>query len=134
MGLLGRRSGHGRWAAPAAGLVLVVVLGGCSFVPDWADPTAWSYRWANPVNWYDGVFSDDDSEITVTTASSIPGEDDAFPDLNSVPERPIAAETVAARAAAGKDEDWRAFLGNTVKFIAEAHTTILMPAAHSPMK
>ena len=40
----------------------------------------------------------------------------------------------AARAAAVKDDDWKAFLGTTVGFIAEAHSTILMPAAHSPMK
>jgi flagellar motor protein MotB len=99
MGLLYRRSEHVRWAPPAAGLILVVVLGGCSFVPDWADPTDWSYRWANPVNWYDGVFDDDNPEITLTTASGVSGEDDAFPELSSVPERPIAVETAEARAA-----------------------------------
>ena len=96
MRLLGRRSRRVVWSV--SGLVLVAILGGCSIVPDWADPTDWSYRWANPVNWYEGVFGDDDSELTVTTVSSVPGEDDDFPNLSSVPDRPIILETSEERA------------------------------------
>ena len=99
MELRGRRSRRGRLARSTAGLVLVATLGGCSFVPDWADPTDWSYRWANPVNWYEGVFGQDDSAIAVTTDSGVPGEDDDFPSLNSVPDRPITVETSEERAA-----------------------------------
>ena len=96
MRLLGRRSRRVVWSV--SGLVLVATLGGCSFVPDWADPSAWSYRWANPVNWYEGVFGDDESHLTVTTVSSVPGEDDEFPNLSSVPDRPITVETSEERA------------------------------------
>ena len=98
MGLLGRRSRRGRLAGSMTGLVLVVTLGGCSFVPDWADPTDWSYRWANPVNWYEGVFRDDDPALVVVSDSGVPGEDDDFPNLNSVPDRPITVETAEERA------------------------------------
>ena len=96
MRLRGRRARRVVWSVP--GIVLVATLGGCSFVPDWADPTEWSYGWANPVNLYEGVFGDDDSDLTVTTVSSIPGEDDEFPTLNSVPDRPITVETAEERA------------------------------------
>lgn len=96
MRLLGRRSRRVGWSV--SGLVLVATLGGCSFVPDWADPTDWSYRWANPVNWYEGVFGEDESDLTVTTVSSVPGEDDEFPNLSSVPDRPITVETSEERA------------------------------------
>ncbi len=96
MGLLGKRSG--RVVRSVAGLAFVALLSGCSFVPDWADPTDWSYRWANPVNWYEGVLGKDDSTIVVTTDSSVPGEDEDFPSLSSVPDRPITVETSEERA------------------------------------
>jgi outer membrane protein OmpA-like peptidoglycan-associated protein len=96
MGLLGKRSG--RVVRSIAGLAFVAVLGGCSFVPDWADPTEWSYRWANPVNWYEGVFGEDDSAIVVSTDPGVPGEDEDFPSLSSVPDRPITVETSEDRA------------------------------------
>ena len=98
MGLLGRRSRLSGRASPAAGLALVMLLGGCSFVPDWADPTDWSYRWANPVNWYQGVFGDDGSEITLRP-EPISAQDDEFPQLSSVPDRPATFETAEERVA-----------------------------------
>ena len=48
-----------------------------------------------------------------------------YPELNA---------RMAARGAASKDSDWKGFLGNTAQFIAEAHSTILVPSPHSPMK
>ena len=98
MGLLGRRSRLSGRASPAAGLVLVLALGGCSFVPDWVDPTEWSYRWANPVNWYQGVFGDEGSEVTLRP-EPVSAADDEFPRLDSVPDRPATVETAEARAA-----------------------------------
>ncbi len=68
-------------------LLVVGFLAGCSSVPDAV----------NPVEWYNDtvdLFSSDGDDSQSTDAnstqgdSSVPGEDDAFPDLASVPERP----------------------------------------------
>ena len=49
----------------------------------------------------------------------------AYPDLNA---------RASARAAAGRDPDWRAFLGKSAHLIVEAHSTILVPVVHSPLQ
>ena len=40
----------------------------------------------------------------------------------------------AVRAEAGGDPDWQAFLKASVPLLDEMHSTIMLPAAHSPMK
>lgn len=49
----------------------------------------------------------------------------AYPDLNA---------RAAARGAAGKDPEWQAFLKKSAHLIVEAHSTILLPAPHSPLQ
>ena len=49
----------------------------------------------------------------------------AYPDLNA---------RASARGAAGKDPEWQAFLKKSAHLIVEAHSTILLPAAHSPLQ
>jgi hypothetical protein len=49
----------------------------------------------------------------------------AYPDLNA---------RAAARAAAAQDPAWQAFLGKAAGLIEEMHSTIMLPAAHSPLK
>ena len=49
----------------------------------------------------------------------------AYPDLNA---------RAAARAASVADKDWQAFLTKGLALIEEMHSTIMLPAAHSPLK
>ncbi len=49
----------------------------------------------------------------------------AYPDLNA---------RAAARGAAVKDPQWRAFLDQSAHLIVEAHSAILLPAPHSPLR
>ncbi len=49
----------------------------------------------------------------------------AYSDLNA---------RASARAAAGKDPVWRAFLAQNAPLIVEARSTILLPAPHSPLQ
>jgi hypothetical protein len=49
----------------------------------------------------------------------------AYPDLNA---------RAAARAGALKDAGWQEFLGKSSPFLEEMHSTIMLPAAHSPLK
>lgn len=49
----------------------------------------------------------------------------AYPDLNA---------RASARAAAARDPDWQAFLEKSAHLIVEAHSTILLPAPHSPIQ
>lgn len=71
----------------AVSLLVMGFLAGCSSVPDAV----------NPVEWYRGtadLFSSDGDQAQTADAdaaqgdTSVPGENDAFPDLASVPERP----------------------------------------------
>ena len=39
-----------------------------------------------------------------------------------------------ARAGAMKDPGWQAFLGKSAPLLEEMHSTIMLPAAHSPLK
>jgi NIPSNAP protein len=49
----------------------------------------------------------------------------AYPDLNA---------RAAARAGAMKDPGWQEFLGKSAPYLEELNSTIMMPAAHSPLK
>jgi hypothetical protein len=49
----------------------------------------------------------------------------AYPDLNARAE---------VRAAATKDPAWQAFLKESAQHLEELHSTVMMPAAHSPLK
>ena len=49
----------------------------------------------------------------------------AYPDLNA---------RTAARAAALADPGWQAFIGQSTSLLEEMHSTILLPAPHSPLK
>ena len=49
----------------------------------------------------------------------------AYPDLNA---------RAAARAGAMKDPGWQEFIGKSAPFLEEMHSTIMLPAAHSPLK
>lgn len=73
------------WKHFGASLIVLGFLGGCSSVPDAV----------NPVEWYHGAvdaFSDDetaeDTASQTENAATVPGEDEDFPSLASVPERP----------------------------------------------
>jgi hypothetical protein len=49
----------------------------------------------------------------------------AYTDLNA---------RAAVRAAVTKDPAWQEFLGKSAPFLEEMHSTIMLPAAHSPLK
>ena len=49
----------------------------------------------------------------------------AYPDLNA---------RAAVRAAAMKDPVWQEFLGKGPGFLEEMHSTIMLPAPHSPLQ
>src|SRR6476646_3014430 len=49
----------------------------------------------------------------------------AYPDINA---------RAAARAEAGSDPGWQAFLKSSTGLLDEMHSTIMLPAAHSPLK
>ncbi len=80
---------NSRLRAGAAVVALGVALGGCSYVPDWA----------NPVAWYDGMFGDDDSDrlANAERAGPPPGQSDSYPRLSSVPDQPGNATSADQR-------------------------------------
>ena len=49
----------------------------------------------------------------------------AYADLNA---------RAAARAAALQDPGWQAFIGKSTSLLEEMHSTIMLPAPHSPLK
>ena len=49
----------------------------------------------------------------------------AYADLNA---------RAAVRAESGKDPGWQAFLKSSTGLLDEMHSTIMLPAAHSPLK
>ena len=49
----------------------------------------------------------------------------AYPDLNA---------RAAARAGAMKDPGWQEFIGKSTPLLEEMHSTIMLPAPHSPLK
>jgi hypothetical protein len=40
----------------------------------------------------------------------------------------------AARAASAKDQGWQEFMKSSTGLLDEMHSTIMLPAAHSPLK
>ncbi len=73
---------HGK--QPATGLIAAfataLILSGCSYVPDYA----------NPVEWYDSTvdYFDDDAPPPIPVAD-VPGANEPFPELSSTPETPL---------------------------------------------
>ncbi len=65
------------------GAAMLFGLGGCSMIPDWA----------NPGSLYDSVFDDETSPSGLSSDAAAPGEEEDFPDLSSVPERPSEASS-----------------------------------------
>lgn len=49
----------------------------------------------------------------------------AYPDLNT---------RASVRAESGKDPQWQAFLKSSTGLLDEMHSTVMLPAAHSPLK
>jgi len=49
----------------------------------------------------------------------------AYPDLNA---------RAAARGASGKDPGWQSFLKSSAGMLEEMHSTVMLPAVHSPLK
>lgn len=73
-----------RLLARGTALAVVLALAGCSYVPDYA----------NPVNWYDSITGDDappPEQDDSALAQPVPGSDQNFPTLASVPDRPSTA-------------------------------------------
>lgn len=92
----------GRRISPAIALLLVAgMLAGCSSVPDYL----------NPVEWYkdtkDWVMGDDDDQAAARPLEPVPGGNQPYPSLSSVPQRPAVGPTEAERskAAAGLAAD-----------------------------
>ncbi|WP_085883170.1 OmpA family protein [Oceanibacterium hippocampi] len=76
-----------RIGAYPAMFALTILLGACSYVPDWA----------NPVAIYDNITTDGPEVADAEADASVPGESKEFPDLRSVPERPAETSTAAER-------------------------------------
>ncbi len=73
----------GRRPARALALVLTMALGACSWYPDWA----------NPKEWYDSAVGDNvppPPQQADAGPASVPGAQEPFPSLSTVPERPQA--------------------------------------------
>lgn len=69
-----------RFAHAAMPLAAVMLVTGCSWVPDWADPT----------EWFGSGSELKTSESAEAFSVKTPGKDKGFPNLASVPERPRA--------------------------------------------
>ena len=82
------RATRARSAATAVVLVAALGLAGCAQVPDWA----------NPVQWYDSAFGDN-VPPPPAGAGAVPGAEEPFPNLSSVPERPQPPSTPEQRQA-----------------------------------
>lgn len=82
----------GRRPARALALVLTMAVGACAWVPDWA----------NPVEWYDSVVGDNvppPPQQAGAGPAPVPGAQEPFPSLSTVPERPQAATSPAQQQA-----------------------------------
>ena len=86
-----------RRIGPAALLLTsAVVLGGCSSLPDYANPVEWYRSTADAVG---GMFSDEEAEAAEPSPSSggSSGDTGAFPSLSSVPPKPTDTTPKAER-------------------------------------
>ena len=85
------RQWNGRQPAIRFGVLVAVglLLGACSYVPDWA----------NPLAWYDRTFdsSGDSQPAAAAAAPPSAGADQPFPKLSSVPDQPPTATSKAER-------------------------------------
>jgi len=121
------------------GAAMLFGLGGCSIMPDWA----------NPGNLYDSVFDDDTSLSGLSSDAAAPGDQENFPDLSSVPERPSEVSSpeeiegvrdglIADRDSARyTDEDLRAGLADDFLAFEEAppetpQETMALPRDDAP--
>jgi len=91
----GERRGGGLWAV-AGTLAMALVLSGCSSVPDAINPVKW---YENTVEFFSG---EDDAEETRGQASreAVPGADQPFPNLATVPDRPEVSSAEERRQVA----------------------------------
>ncbi len=111
---------NSRLRAGVAVVALGVALGGCSYVPDWA----------NPVAWYDGVFGDDDSDrlANAERAGTPPGQNESYPKLSSVPDQPGAATSAGERQQIARglvsDRDNARYTDQTLRGTASAGTRL----------
>jgi outer membrane protein OmpA-like peptidoglycan-associated protein len=92
-----RKGRSARVLSMSVALTALLALGGCSSIPDYANPVSW---YEGTVDTVGGWFSDDDAPRIEQGTASDPGGDtrDQYPNLASVPERPTAtgAEEAAA--------------------------------------
>tara|TARA_Y100000588_G_scaffold49645_1_gene46725 strand:- start:1527 stop:2612 length:1086 start_codon:yes stop_codon:yes gene_type:complete len=75
---------------------LVALLSGCTYLPEYVDPI----EWADSANeWVTGsIFGDEPGDnIGPSEGSSAPGEEDPFPDLESVPDERPSVRTLRQR-------------------------------------
>ncbi|KAF0118859.1 MAG: hypothetical protein FD149_402 [Rhodospirillaceae bacterium] len=85
-----------RRACPQKSLVAALgmaILAGCTYVPDAFDPIAW---YKNASDWLTGAESNLDSG-TRSTGAQEPVQNEAFPDINTVPDRAPATTPVTAQ-------------------------------------
>ncbi|MCR9070371.1 MAG: OmpA family protein [Alphaproteobacteria bacterium] len=81
------------WNAPMTSMAAVLLLAGCSSVPDALNPVEWYESTTDAVG---GWFSDDEGAATADAGSA--AADSSFPNLASVPERPTPSTTAEQRA------------------------------------
>jgi len=123
-----RRSG-GFW--PIAGVVaLGVVVGGCSSVPDAANPVKW---YTNTVDYFSG---DKDGDTTAEARDqAAPGADEPFPNLATVPSKPeVSSAEERARVAQGlvPDSERRRYAQDVSRQGAPTNVLGSAPSAAAP--
>jgi outer membrane protein OmpA-like peptidoglycan-associated protein len=77
------------WKHVGASLMVLAMLGGCSSVPDAVNPVEW-YR--GTVELFSGDETDEATAAPTEGEEAVPGENEDFPELSSVPERPSVEE------------------------------------------
>ncbi len=98
-----------------------MVLGGCSYTPDWANPVEW-YRGTR--DWIAGDKSDKQKQ-PAQAAKPVPGGDKAFPKLSSVPDRPAApseAERKAMASSLAADRNAARYTDQQIRLQSESVT------------
>jgi outer membrane protein OmpA-like peptidoglycan-associated protein len=81
-----------RFARAASALTIVLLIAGCSAVPDWANPIEWYDSAADLISGDQKTRSEPGAKNTVSAlASKVAGQQKGFPNLAGVPERPKVA-------------------------------------------
>jgi outer membrane protein OmpA-like peptidoglycan-associated protein len=122
-----------RFARAASAVAAIMLLAGCSAVPDWT----------NPVKWYDGVVGSDSNTGKAkskaadgkTAARKTPGDGKGFPNLASVPERPKApteAERKRLADSLNADRDIAKYSDEVIKRQSAASAPSPPPAPAAP--